>query len=35
MWLNDEKGNTTKYLSKNKIKIHNWSEEKLQELATI
>lgn len=34
IWLKDEKGTAPEWLTKNKIKIHEWSEDKLQQLAT-
>jgi len=34
MWLKDESGIKPTCLTKNKITIHAWSEEKLQQLAT-
>lgn len=34
MWLKGESGTKPKCLTKNKITIHAWSEEKLQQLAT-
>ena len=34
IWLKDEKGTEPSFLIDNKIKIHTWSEEKLQQLAT-
>jgi hypothetical protein len=34
MWLKDTEGTEPEFLTKKKIKIHPWSEEKLQQLAT-
>lgn len=34
MWLKDQAGKVPKCLTANKIKVHSWSEEKLQHLAT-
>lgn len=34
IWLKDESGKVPKCLSDNKIRIYQWSEERLQDLAT-
>lgn len=34
IWLKDQSGRKPNCLTKNKITIHSWSEEKLQKLAT-